>query len=103
MCARRPGKGPRTYLSPQSAQGEQDDTRGDIYSLGAVLYELLTGKPPYSAGSREEIIRQIHAGPPPPVTELNPRLRRPWPKSPPRRWPANCGIATRTFPIWSKI
>ena len=38
-----------TYVSPEQAQGKEPDTRSDLYTLGIVLYELLVGKPPFSA------------------------------------------------------
>ncbi len=66
-------EGTAAYFSPQAAQGEQDDTRGDIYALGAVLYELLAGQPPYAGTSREDIIQRILAGPPTPISDLNPQ------------------------------
>lgn len=66
-----PGKegrlGTVAYMSPAVARGQAEDTRCDIYSFGAVLYEMLTGEPPYSGQSREAILNAILAGPPTPI------------------------------------
>lgn len=64
--------GTAPYMSPLIARGHAEDTRCDIYSLGAVLYQMLTGVPPYQGTDADDIIRQVLAGPPRPIRELNP-------------------------------
>jgi serine/threonine protein kinase len=66
-------EGTVTYMSPAVARGEAEDTRCDIYALGALLYELLSGDPPYEGRSREEVLRQVLAGPPTPILSKNPQ------------------------------
>jgi serine/threonine protein kinase len=65
-------EGTAPYMSPGVAAGDAEDTRCDIYAFGALLYEMLTGEPPYSGPSLKEIRRQILAGPPKPIRERNP-------------------------------
>jgi serine/threonine protein kinase len=62
------------YISPEVAQGYAGTARSDIYSFGAVLYELYTGIPPFQKETPQEVIMQhIHAIPTPPA-HLNPHL-----------------------------
>ena len=59
------------YMSPEQATAEKDLTnRSDIYSLGCVLYEMLTGDPPHTGSSAQQIIMKIVTDEPRPVTEL---------------------------------
>jgi serine/threonine protein kinase len=65
-------EGTAPYLSPAVAAGQAEDTRCDVYSWGALLYELLTGQPPYSGRDAASVVGQVLTGPPPPIRELNP-------------------------------
>jgi serine/threonine protein kinase len=69
-------EGTTPYMSPAVAAGDAEDTRCDIYSFGALLYEMLTGHPPYEGRGTKEILDQIIAGPPKPISSLNPSADR---------------------------
>jgi len=60
--------GSPVYISPEQMMGRKVDERSDVFSLGAVLYELLTGRPPFAIGELSQIIHQvIHEAPLPPT------------------------------------
>ena len=75
--ARNPGPveyivGTPYFMSPEQALGEAEDERTDIYSMGAVFFNMLTGEKPYQGGTLEEIVQQhLHA----PVPQLPPQHR----------------------------
>ena len=59
------------YMSPEQATAEKEITaRSDVYSLGSVLYEMLTGNPPHTGASAQQIIMKIITEAPAPVTQL---------------------------------
>lgn len=66
--------GTANYLSPEQARGEVADSRSDIYSVGCLLYELLTGRPPFLGDTPVAIAYQHVSAEFTPVSELNEEL-----------------------------
>jgi len=57
------------YMSPEQAMGDRElDARSDVYSLGAMLYEMLTGDPPYMGSTAQAIVAKVITEHAPPVT-----------------------------------
>src|SRR5580704_13036032 len=72
--------GSLNYMPPEQVRGESADARSDIYSFGASLYEMLTGKLPFDTDSQYALMTaQLNSDPPPPITirgDLPPALNQ---------------------------
>lgn len=64
------------YLSPEQARGEPVDGRSDIYSLGALLYQMLTGGLPLKGDTYVEMVHKLNNQDPPRPSETNPAIPR---------------------------
>jgi len=62
--------GSPSYMSPEQVQSYDLNNRSDLYSLGAVMYELLTGTRPFRAGNLQKLLHQIVYATPPPIHTL---------------------------------
>jgi serine/threonine-protein kinase len=93
--------GTAKYLSPEQVQGREPDARSDVYALGVVLYELLAGRPPFSATTEVATAmahvhteppkpRQIRAGIPRSVEQV---VTRAMAKDPDDRYPSAAALA----------
>ena len=63
--------GTALYMSPEQARGERPDTRTDIYSLGVMLFEMITGQPPFEGDSAVAVLMKHVNDPVPDVRQLN--------------------------------
>jgi WD40 repeat protein len=68
--------GTPAYMSPERARGEPDssDEASDVWSLGAVMFEILTGRPPFIGRDATEVLAQLRNEHAPPIREVEPRI-----------------------------
>jgi serine/threonine protein kinase len=89
------------YMSPEQIEGKEVDGRSDIFSLGAVLYEMLTGQKAFQGKSQLSVASAILEKEPPPISSIKPMtpatldhaIRRCSAKDPEDRWQAARGLA----------
>ncbi|RSL16249.1 serine/threonine protein kinase [Edaphobacter aggregans] len=82
------------YMSPEQLEGKETDARSDIFSFGAMLYEMVTGRKSFEGSSHASLIASIMSDDPPPVSSMQPMaspaldriVRRCLAKSPDDRW-----------------
>ena len=66
--------GSPAYMSPEQVQGHPLDARSDLYSLGAVMYEMLCGQRPFRAGALGKLLRQVVQSEPEPLGQVRPGI-----------------------------
>ena len=65
-------RGTVRYMSPEQARGIAVDARSDIFSLGSVMYEMVSGRPAFEGETASDVIAEILKGEPPPLVESAP-------------------------------
>lgn len=99
-------RGSPYYMSPEQAQGLPLDARSDLYSVGVMLFEMLTGGRPYSGNSAVEIMQRHVYGPRPPLpadcARLEPLLERLMARDPAERF-ANAQLASQAIAAARKL
>jgi serine/threonine protein kinase len=99
--------GTPAYLSPEQIQGQLQDTRSDLFSLGIILYQMACGVRPFNGSSIGAVCAQIIACDPPPPSHHNPSLpptfdrvvMRCLSKDPAKRYPTAEALAASLYPF----
>ena len=78
--------GTPAYVAPEQIEGRDVDGRADQYALGCLLYECLTGQPPFARESELAVLWAHMQEPPPKASEHNPACRARSTRSSPQRW-----------------
>jgi eukaryotic-like serine/threonine-protein kinase len=64
-------QGTRSYMSPEQIRGEHPDARGDVYSFGCMVFEVMCGRPPFTGGSPDELLQKHLKAPIPSILAGN--------------------------------
>jgi serine/threonine-protein kinase len=104
--------GTPTYIAPEQAVGGAIDARSDLYSISIMLYEMLTGRPPFQDEDRVKVLAQHLSAPVPPMAELAPQLsispaveevvRRGLAKDRKDRWPSAAAFITAIDDLFAR-
>ena len=62
------------YMAPEQAFGQKLDPRADLFSLGSVLYQMLTGRPPFRAPNMLAVLKRVTEDTPRPINEIVPEI-----------------------------
>ena len=103
--------GSPSYMSPEQVQSIELTNRSDLYSLGAVMYELLTGTRPFRAGNLQKLLHQIVYATPPPIhtlrsdvpEELEQAVARALLKDPEQRYRSGSDFAAELTRVHQKL
>jgi eukaryotic-like serine/threonine-protein kinase len=94
------------YMAPEQLEGKEADARTDIFALGEVIFEMVTGKPAFGGASRASLIAAILTTEPPPISQLQPVsppaleriVKKCLAKDPEERWQSASDLASEL--IW---
>jgi predicted ATPase/tRNA A-37 threonylcarbamoyl transferase component Bud32 len=100
-----------TYMSPEQARGTRVDPRSDIFSLGIVLFEMLTGRPPFRGDTATDVLAEIiQTDPPPPGTinkqvpaELDDIVTRSLEKNPANRFQSTAELVSELKSVLKRL
>ncbi len=103
--------GSPAYMSPEQVQGHDLDWRSDLYSLGAVMYEMLCGHRPFRAGALGKLLRQVVQALPEPLRDVRPEVpeelativHRALEKDPARRYRSGAEFAADLTRVHQKL